>query len=62
MNNQDPPQQPNDSKCDDKKRWKREKAEDDRRYQHYVETGEYVSHEEMMEWLDQLERDAEAKL
>ena len=35
-------------------RYEQEKAEDQARYQAYLETGHHISHEDMLAWLDQL--------
>jgi predicted transcriptional regulator len=35
-------------------RYEQEKAEDQARYQAYLETGTHISHEDMMAWLEQL--------
>lgn len=35
-------------------RYEQEKAEDQARYQAYLETGHHISHEDMLTWLDQL--------
>jgi predicted transcriptional regulator len=35
-------------------RYEQEKAEDQARYQNYLETGHHISHEDMLAWLDQL--------
>ena len=35
-------------------RYEQEKAEDQARYQAYLETGYHISHEDMLAWLDQL--------
>jgi predicted transcriptional regulator len=35
-------------------RYEQEKAEDQARYQTYLETGHHISHEDMLAWLDQL--------
>jgi predicted transcriptional regulator len=35
-------------------RYEQEKAEDQTRYQAYLETGHHISHEDMLTWLDQL--------
>lgn len=61
MNDRNSTRQPNKLKLDQTERWDREKAEDERRYRHYLETGKCISHEEMMAWFDQLEREAELK-
>jgi len=61
MKDQDLGRQPNKPTLDDKERWEREKVEDDRRYQHFLETGGCISHEEMMAWFDELEQIAESK-
>lgn len=55
------PQQRNKRVADDKELYEREKAEDERRYRRYLETGEYISHEAMMFWLNELEQAAESK-
>jgi predicted transcriptional regulator len=34
--------------------YEQEKAEDQARYQAYLETGHHISHEDMLAWLDQL--------
>jgi predicted transcriptional regulator len=35
-------------------RYEQEKAEDQARYQAYLETGHHISHEDMLAWLEQL--------
>ena len=35
-------------------RYEQEKAEDQARYQAYLDTGHHISHEDMLAWLDQL--------
>ena len=35
-------------------RYEQEKAEDQARYQAYLETGRHISHADMLAWLDQL--------
>ncbi len=35
-------------------RYEQEKAEDQARYQAYLETGHHISHADMLAWLDQL--------
>jgi hypothetical protein len=62
MKNHRQPRQPKKAAPDARQRWEREKVEDERRYQHYLKTGDCISHEEMVAWFDQLEREAESKL
>jgi predicted transcriptional regulator len=38
----------------DEERFEREKAEDEARYQHFLDTGSHVTAEEMDAWLDHL--------
>ena len=40
-------------------RYEQEKAEDQARYQAYLETGHHISHEDMLAWLDQLAAQAD---
>ena len=47
---------------DAEERYEREKAEDEARYQHYLDTGQHISNEEMMAWFDELEAKADAKV
>ena len=42
-------------------RYEREKAEDQDRYQEYLDTGKHITHEEMMAWLDKLAEQAARK-
>lgn len=42
-------------------RYEQEKAEDQTRYQAYLETGAHISHADMMAWLDQLAAQAAQK-
>ena len=46
---------------DAEERYEAEKAEDEARYREYLETGEHVTHEAMIAWLDELERTTEQK-
>lgn len=56
------PRHPRDCTSHDRERWEQEKAEDEQRYRHYLETGECISHEEMMAWFDRLEYEAASKV
>ena len=42
-------------------RYEQEKAEDQARYQAYLETGKHISYEDMLVWLDQLAEQAVQK-
>ena len=44
---------------DREERIEQERLEDERRWQHWVETGAHVDHDDMLVWLDQLEARAE---
>lgn len=61
MRDREQPRQPTERTPEDKERYEREKAEDERRYRQYLETGECISNEEMMAWFDRLERQAGSK-
>lgn len=41
-------------------RWEREREEDEERWQHYVETGAFIAHADMMQWLEGLAGQADA--
>jgi predicted transcriptional regulator len=41
--------------------YEQEKAEDQARYQAYLETGHHISHADMMSWLDALAEEAAGK-
>lgn len=58
MKDQDPPRQSKECTPNDRERHEREKSEDEARYQHYLDTGQHISNEEMMAWFDRLERKA----
>jgi predicted transcriptional regulator len=45
----------------EEERYEREKTEDEARYQHYLETGVHVTHEEMLEFLDELDAEIQRK-
>lgn len=38
--------------------YEQERREDLRRWEEYQQTGEYITNEAMMDWLDELERDS----
>ena len=50
-----------DRYLDAEERYEQEKAEDQDRWQRYLETGAYSTHEEMTAWLDQLAEAAARK-
>lgn len=41
-------------------RWEREREEDEERWQRYVQSGACYAHEEIVQWLDDLARQADA--
>jgi len=46
---------------DKEERYELERLEDDERYQRYLDTGEHVTNDEMVGWLDQLAENAAEK-
>ncbi len=46
---------------DKEERYELERLEDEERYQRYLDTGEHITNDDMVDWLDRLARDAAKK-